>query len=202
MRSLVIAVKATLLLMLPGTAWATSQTDSRDFIEQQQAKQQFLKELNAPLRIGPNSQPFDQDWINRMAKKRQQDAVGDSDRERKTPTAIYFVSSSIPTEDMRQILREADRLGIPAVMRGLINNDFRSSAAYMLELSQPDNIGGVQVDPNLFKQFGITAVPALVVTCAAGHDKVSGAKPEKALQMVAEHGECQQEAQQQRGGES
>lgn len=202
MRTIVMAAKAALLLMFPGITVAGTQADNQAFIAQQQATQQLLKQLNTPLHIGPNSQAVDQDWIDQLARKRQQDAIDQSKRERKTPTAIYFVSASIPEQDMREILREADRLGVPAVMRGLVNNDFRSSAAYMLKLSQPDNIGGVQVDPNLFKQFDIKAVPALVVHCATGYDKVLGAKPEKALQMIAEHGDCQHEAQELSRGDS
>lgn len=182
------------LLGLAGGAAADSVESNQAFIKQQLAKDQLLQQLRAPLKIGANTQPTVQDWIRQMAEK-QQSALGGQSREREAPQVMYFVSSSIPTEGMRQILRDADRLGIPAAMRGLINNDFRSTAAYVMDLAQPDNKGGVQVDPTLFKQFEIKAVPALVVTCTAGYDRVTGnVKLERALQIIADEGDCKEVA--------
>jgi conjugal transfer pilus assembly protein TrbC len=173
---------------------ADSVESNQTFIKEQLAKDQLLQRLKAPLTIGSNAQSFDQDWVRQLAEKQQSALEGQGPR-RETPEVMYFVSSSIPTEGMRQILRDADRLGIPAAMRGLINNDFRSTAAYIMELAQPDNKGGVQVDPTLFKQFDIKAVPALVVTCSAGYDRITGnVKLERGLRIIAEDGDCKEEA--------
>jgi conjugal transfer pilus assembly protein TrbC len=181
---------AAVLLGLTLPAAADSLEDKRAFIDQQQAKEQILRQLKAPLHIGNSTQPIDQDWINQLAQK-QQSAADEQSPEKKKPEVIYFVSSSIPTEGMRNILRDADRLGIPAVMRGLIGNDFRRTAAYIMELVQPENVGGVQIDPTLFKQYGITVVPALIVTCGTKHDRVEGnVKLDRALEIIAEDGDC------------
>lgn len=191
---LIRTLQALGLLGLATGAVADSMESNRNFINGLLAKDQLLQQLNAPLKIGSNAQPLDQDWIRQMAEK-QQSVMGGQDSQRETPQVMYFVSSSIPTEGMRLILRDADRLGIPAAMRGLINNDFRSTAAYVMELAQPDNKGGVQVDPTLFKQFDIKAVPALVVTCTGGYDRITGnVKLERALKIIAEDGDCKEVA--------
>lgn len=180
---------ALVLLGLVLPVKADSLDDKRAFIDQQQAKEQILRQLRAPLHLGSSPQSIDQDWINQLAQ--QQQAAGPQSMEKKKPEVIYFVSSSIPSEGMRNILRDADRLGIPAVMRGLIGNDFRRTAAYIMELAQPENVGGVQIDPTLFKQYGINVVPTLVVTCGATYDRIQGnVKLDRALQIIAEDGDC------------
>jgi len=107
------------------------------------------------------------------------------------PTALYFVSFSMPEEGLKALIGETDRLRIPATLRGLINNDFRQTANAVLRLVGEEKRGGVQVDPTAFKTYGITAVPALVVTCQGRYDRVAGnIAPVQALRKIAEGGEC------------
>ncbi|MDX9668642.1 type-F conjugative transfer system pilin assembly protein TrbC [Pseudomonas sp. P5_152] len=184
------SLQAVVLLSLALTSNADSLEEKRAFIDQQQAKEQILRQLKAPLQLGGTTQTFDQLWIDQLAQK-QQEAAGAQGAEKVKPDVIYFVSSSIPTEGMHKIIRDADRLGIPVVMRGLIGNDFRRTAAYLMDLAQPENVGGVQVDPTLFKQYGVNVVPALVVSCGARSDRLIGnVKLDRALEIIAEDGEC------------
>ncbi|HEY1843988.1 MAG TPA: type-F conjugative transfer system pilin assembly protein TrbC [Buttiauxella sp.] len=117
--------------------------------------------------------------------------------EKPVPQALYFVSFSMPEDGLKALVLEADRLRIPATLRGLINNDFRQTANAVLKLVNDDKRGGVQVDPTAFKTYGITAVPALVVTCNAHYDRVGGnIAPVQALRKIAESGECSSVAKQ------
>ena len=110
---------------------------------------------------------------------------------RATPEAIYFVSLGIPEEGLLPMLADARRFGIPATLRGLLDNDFRKTASAMFELSKKDKQAGVQIDPTLYQQYGIKAVPALVVTCGGRFDVLYGSLPVKqALEEVKQRGDC------------
>ncbi|MCX0497970.1 type-F conjugative transfer system pilin assembly protein TrbC [Erwinia billingiae] len=110
---------------------------------------------------------------------------------RSTPRAVYFVSLGIPEEGLLPMLADARRFGIPATLRGLLDNDFRKTASVMFELSKKDKRAGVQIDPTLYQQYGIKAVPALVVTCGARFDVLYGSLPVKqALEEVRQRGDC------------
>ncbi|WP_159282625.1 type-F conjugative transfer system pilin assembly protein TrbC [Rahnella variigena] len=117
--------------------------------------------------------------------------------EKTVPQALYFVSFSMPEDGLKALVLEADRLRIPATLRGLINNDFRQTANAVLKLVNDDKRGGVQVDPTAYKTYGITAVPALVVTCNGHFDRVGGnIAPVQALRKIAESGDCSSVAKQ------
>ncbi len=89
------------------------------------------------------------------------------------------------------MLEDARRFGIPATIRGLVDNDFRKTASMMFELSKKDKQAGVQIDPTLFRQYGIKAVPALVVTCGAEFDVIYGSlELKQALKEVQQRGDC------------
>ncbi|MGE9553651.1 type-F conjugative transfer system pilin assembly protein TrbC [Erwinia amylovora] len=116
---------------------------------------------------------------------------------RTTPKAVYFVSLGIPEEGLLPMLADARRFGIPATLRGLLDNDFRKTASMMFELSKKDKQAGVQIDPTLFQQYGIKAVPALVVTCGEKFDVLYGSLPVKqALEEVKQRGDCNATADQ------
>ncbi|MFK3662752.1 type-F conjugative transfer system pilin assembly protein TrbC [Scandinavium sp. NPDC088450] len=106
--------------------------------------------------------------------------------------AIYFVSLGIPEAGLLPMLDDARHFGVPATIRGWIDNDLRKTASRVFELTKKKKDIGVQIDPTLFQQYGITAVPALVVTCPGHFDVIKGSLPlHDMLQKVAEQGECQ-----------
>lgn len=117
--------------------------------------------------------------------------------ERGTFRAIYFVSLGLPREGLLPMLQDARRFGIPATIRGLLNNDMRQTAAAIFELSKEDKSVGVQIDPTLYTDYHIEVVPALVVTCPGHYDVIRGSLPlEDALEKVARSGECAATARQ------
>lgn len=161
--------------------------------QQQQALQEFKDSMQQQTLSLP---PAQQDLITRL----QHDISGqqdDGNADRKRFPAIYFVSLGLPREGLLPMLQDAARYGIPATLRGLVNNDLRQTAGAMYELSKTDNNVGVQIDPTLFSEYHITTVPALVVTCPGHFDVIRGSLPlQQALEKVVERGDCATTARQ------
>lgn len=109
--------------------------------------------------------------------------------------ALYFVSFSIPEEGLKRMLGETRHYGIPATLRGMVNNDLKTTAEAVLSLVKDGATDGVQIDPTLFSQYGIRSVPALVVFCSQGYDIIRGnLRVGQALEKVAATGDCRQVA--------
>ncbi|SYX23367.1 conjugal transfer pilus assembly protein TrbC (plasmid) [Escherichia coli] len=72
------------------------------------------------------------------------------------------------------MLGETRHFGIPATLRGMVNNDLKTTAEAVLSLVKDGATDGVQIDPTLFSQYGIRTVPALVVFCSQGYDIIRG----------------------------
>lgn len=196
LRALMISV----MVSLAPQALASAQTDisvsDHNWIKGQQdalaAMKEGMPDPGAGLPVLPQPQ---QDLINRLQGNiaAQTTTMGDKD----TFPAIYFVSLGIPREGLLPMLKDARRYNIPPTLRGLVNNDMRQTAAVMFELNKEDKDAGVQIDPTLFSQYQITTVPALVVTCPGHYDVIRGSFPlQKALEKVAESGDCAATARQ------
>ena len=84
------------------------------------------------------------------------------------PGMMIFVSLGMPTVALRQIAEQAHHYGIPVMIQGFLQNDLRKTQQRILEILYPKNqkpiIGGYVIDPNWFKRYRITQVPAFVVT--------------------------------------
>ncbi|MBN3262953.1 type-F conjugative transfer system pilin assembly protein TrbC [Pectobacterium brasiliense] len=168
------------------TQTSVSNQDRQWIKDQQKSLQQFKDSVRGQSMPLPTAQ---QNLVERLQNGM---VSGQASAElKKTFPAIYFVSLGIPREGLIQMLRDANRYEIPATIRGLLANDFRKTASTMFELSKDDNNIGVQIDPTLFSEYGITAVPALVVTCDGKFDVIKGSLPlYEALEKIAEKGDC------------
>ncbi|CAB5681230.1 conjugal transfer pilus assembly protein TrbC [Serratia marcescens] len=167
-------------------AWLREQEKRSADLHQNTSVPEFLR--NQPPRSLAQD---DQSFIDQLAAKQRQDAA-----ELPAEGALYFVSFAIPEEGMRRMLQEARRFGIPATLRGMVNGDMRETVQRVQKLVEAGGIDGVQIDPQPYTQFGITAVPALVVRCAAGFDVVRGnLLMAQALKKVAKDGDCAAAAQ-------
>ena len=159
--------------------------------QQQDNLQAFKDTLSGQTMTLPAQQ---QDLMSRL---QEGIAAEHPDGEKKTFPAIYFVSLGLPREGLVPMLKDAHRLNIPATLRGLRNNDFRQTAAAMFQLAKEDKDIGVQIDPTLYSDYHITAVPALVVTCPGHYDVIRGSLPlQQALEKVASDGDCAATARQ------
>ncbi|MCX4079755.1 type-F conjugative transfer system pilin assembly protein TrbC [Rickettsia hoogstraalii] len=79
--------------------------------------------------------------------------------ETKTYNQIYiFVSFSMPDSALKSYYIEAEQAGAKLVMRGLKNNSFLDTKVKADEINISFNI-----DPNLFEEYQITSVPAIIV---------------------------------------
>ena len=79
-----------------------------------------------------------------------------------TPEILLFTSLSVPAASWRQWAREAARIGAPLVMRGVAEGSLRATVKRI-----GGRLGGaeagVAIDPRLFRLFGVTRVPAVIV---------------------------------------
>ncbi|BBS19374.1 type-F conjugative transfer system pilin assembly protein TrbC [Aeromonas caviae] len=181
------------MLICPAYAAGPAQTDlahAQQFIDglianpPGNAHQQAANELGQQSSGQMNN--TDSQWAQSLARQ-QQAAAG----AKPVPQALYFVSFSIPQTGLKRLILDADRFGIPATLRGMVNNDMRQTANAVLQLVNEDQRGGVQIDPQAFRRYGINAVPALVVTCGETYDRIAGNLAlQQALTKVAESGEC------------
>ena len=75
---------------------------------------------------------------------------------------LIFTSLSVPAQSWRQWARDAARSGVPLLLRGVGAGGLRETAKRI-----GDRLGGaeagVAIDPRLFRLFGVTRVPAVVV---------------------------------------
>ncbi len=181
------------MLICPAYAAGPAQTDlahAQQFIDGLIANPPGNAHLQAASELGQQSSGqmnnTDSQWAQSLARQ-QQAAAG----AKPVPQALYFVSFSIPQTGLKRLILDADRFGIPATLRGMVNNDMRQTANAVLQLVNEDQRGGVQIDPQAFRRYGINAVPALVVTCGETYDRIAGNLAlQQALTKVAESGEC------------
>ena len=75
---------------------------------------------------------------------------------------IVFASLSMPEPSWRQWSRQAARLGVPLVLRGVDRNGLAATAQRIAARRAPDG-AGASVDPRLFRLFRIGHVPAVAV---------------------------------------
>jgi conjugal transfer pilus assembly protein TrbC len=181
------------MLICPAYAADPAQTDlahAQQFIDGLIANPPGNAHLQAASELGQQSSGqmnnTDSQWAQSLARQ-QQAAAG----AKPVPQALYIVSFSIPKTGLKRLILDADRFGIPATLRGMVNNDMRQTANAVLQLVNEDQRGGVQIDPQAFRRYGINAVPALVVTCGETYDRIAGNLAlQQALTKVAESGEC------------
>ena len=105
-----------------------------------------------------------------------------------TAEVLIFTSLSVPAASWRQWARDAARTGAPLVLRGVADGSLRTTAKRIRE-RLGGAAAGVAIDPRLFRLFGVTRVPAVVVVpggvppcrsrgCAndpaRAHDRITG----------------------------
>lgn len=185
------------MAVFPCLSHAGTISEDRGFIYRMQSAESqalkveatdFIKQLQNKGVSRNNS-----DFINNLQQKQQmqyQEAA-----QKPQPAIQYFVSFSIPRSGLAIMLNNAAQFTIPVNIRGMTNNDFRQTANTIFEMTNGSNKGGVQINPKAFRQYGVTAVPALVVTCGNKFDRVSGdIRIDGLLHKVAEGGDCADEA--------
>lgn len=184
-------------LLLSGTAVASvsvNTEENRQFLKEQEKLSQQLRDNPAPglkewadRQVKDNPlQQADRHFLDDLISKQQA-----SQADKPGQGAVYFVSFAIPEEGLKRMLGETRLYDIPATLRGMLNNDLKTTADAVLSLVKDGATEGVQIDPTLFTTYGIRSVPALVVFCDRGYDVIRGnLRVKQALEKVAEKGDC------------
>lgn len=99
-----------------------------------------------------------------------------------------FVSFSLPERVIKDLSRQALRVGGTLVLRGLVDNDILKTAQKIQALGVD-----VEINPPLFETFKVEVVPTFVLKKSEQtYDKISGNVPlEEALETFAKGGEMQ-----------
>ncbi|VWC93313.1 putative conjugative transfer protein [Burkholderia contaminans] len=83
---------------------------------------------------------------------------------RKQEELLAFASLSMPAESLKRLVRDVARAGGAVVLRGFRDGSMKTTAAAIQALGV--DASAVQINPNAFKQYRITAVPAIVLVKA------------------------------------
>lgn len=82
------------------------------------------------------------------------------------PRLYVFVSYSMPNVSILNLYRDANAIGAPLLIRGLVNNNFKATARKLINIigtkDRSAKKTSILVNPILFKKFGIKRVPAFV----------------------------------------
>lgn len=116
------------------------------------------------------------------------------------PLLQIFVSSSMSRESLKAYVREAHRYNGVLVFQGLSQGSFRKTADLVTDISDEQYPVAMQIDDEAFKEFGIKAVPTIVLTVPASmfseqtsrdkFDKITGHITIKAaLEIFASQGD-------------
>lgn len=178
-----------LVLAASASAFAGPQQDNKAFFNDMlKLDRERHSVLSTPDFAGaPVLSDKDSAYIAVLKKQQQQQGRPDAGE----PAAMVFVSFSMPEDELRTRVSDAATLGVPVVLRGMVNGDMRQTGNRVAQLVKDTGKGGVQIEPVAFRRYGITSVPVLLVTCDGKSDRVQGdIDLGEALKKVAQDGDC------------
>lgn len=88
--------------------------------------------------------------------KRVAAELGDSGRE-----ILVFVSFSMPELSLKELSRNARKYNARMILRGIYKDSFKKTAEKILEIDKKGL--SLEIDPKLFKKYGIKKVPTFVL---------------------------------------
>ncbi|KWO87465.1 conjugal transfer protein [Burkholderia ubonensis] len=83
---------------------------------------------------------------------------------RKQEELLAFASLSMPAESLKRLIRDTARVGGVVILRGFKDRSFKATAAAIQALGV--DTSAVQINPNAFKQYRVSAVPTVVLVKA------------------------------------
>ena len=141
-------------------------------------KQTFSEPSVDPSKSCGNCKSQSVEFLGKSSKRKKASSQGVSSL---TPVSsskevIVFISLRMPSNSLKQLAIEAEKTKVRLVIRGLLDNNFKTTMTRLQELKIP-----VEIDPTLFELFEVERVPTFVrcrVTpegaVKAGHDRISG----------------------------
>ncbi len=86
---------------------------------------------------------------------------------------IVLVSFSMPDNQLKALITEAHKVGAVVAIRGLVNDDFKQTLIKLRQLTNTNTdsleqgnnsqIGGIIIDPTLFRRFSVSTVPTFIL---------------------------------------
>ena len=164
------AFASALMMLLPSSAYSIEELEN---LAEREALSQSVKPEN-----------LDSIWKKALIHRdsvhqTQQEQLKKLDRHRpqssavQTPQVIVFASLGMPRTSLHQLVMQADQYQVPVVIRGVLPEGFKATVntihkalANENQIPNGDNQpvrGGIAIDPNWFRTFGIKQVPAFVV---------------------------------------
>jgi type-F conjugative transfer system pilin assembly protein TrbC len=83
-----------------------------------------------------------------------------------------FVSFSLPKTLLKNLDKAAKKIGAKLVIRGLKDNSFKETLKHIKGIKHEGIT--IDIDPESFRQFGITHVPSFIVSQGTKYDKLVG----------------------------
>ena len=163
-----------------------------------QRKEAFLEEARdfSNQAQGPMSCRFDIDGMPCGADIHDKALPANISHKRIPNNLFIFASLSLTENTLIELAKQAKKYNGIMVFRGFKNGSFKEMIAALRNTVEKSG-SGVIIDPTLFTEYNITAVPTFVVTDHKGHDKLSGnVTIDFALEKIAEQGELKALAQQ------
>lgn len=157
-----------------------------------------MPDISAILQAGVKQQQHAQAVLDRLLAESRSPAQAAAAPEPIVP--LVFVSFSMPDSSLKQLLRDAGKIGAQLVLNGLIEDDVKTTSQRLLAIQGIDpnadklpdgmdktEVAGMGIDPTLFERLDIRHVPAFVLplepvrACAEGegcpvfrHIRISG----------------------------
>ena len=121
----------------------------------------------APISVDDKNSGVIDKWLNDYRQ------IKNEEKNSKAKEGLYiFVSFSLPNIVLENLDKAAQNCGAKLVIRGLKDNSFKETLNYIKGIRQEGIT--IDIDPESFRQFGITHVPAFVLSQGAKYDKIVG----------------------------
>jgi conjugal transfer pilus assembly protein TrbC len=91
---------------------------------------------------------------------------------RKADGLMVFASFTMPTASLKRLIADTARVGGAVLFRGFKDGSIKATSLAITSLGAV--AGGVQVNPDAFTKYRITAVPAVVLVKPEASDQVDG----------------------------
>ena len=205
-------LKIGMILLLANFA---ALANTNDFLQSTRAQGDLIQskiKASELEKIRQNSEALsmgEQSLIERLKAQARQS----SNKNEQIVDTMLFVSFSMPKSLLFGLADEGSRFGIPLIIKGLKEDDFKKTVDTFYKLNQKAskerlNFEGISIDPFWFQELHIEKVPALVVikrpsTCMPHtpcplqkFDVVYGnSKVVDSLKLIAQKGELRDVAQ-------
>ena len=152
-------------LLLLVAAWALASGGPASAGDAQAGPENAVRELVEEVAAEPGTDPLEA-WsravIEQALDRAGADALANESKGPGTAEVLLFTSIAVPPASWRASAREAARIGAPLVLRGVAEESLPDTAKRIAGRLGDAKVG-VAIDPRLFRLFGITRVPAVVV---------------------------------------